>query len=193
LVEVGAIQLPLSDQRDLAEITAPDYPGERLVVCRNPLLAEERPRKRGELFDATEKKSDAIAANVRRAKKPLRGTDKIALAVGRRIDHYKMAKHFTITITDDALTFTRNAPQIAADATLDASARCAPASGPRRSMPQRLSRLTSSSPTLSAPSAASRPSTSRSARVRRIRVSMHARLLCGMAHAPSSQAHPVRR
>ena len=119
LVEVGAIQLPLSDQRDLAEITAPDYPGERLVVCRNPLLAEERPRKRGELFDATEKKSDAIAANVRRAKKPLRGTDKIALAVGRIIDHYKMAKHFTITITDDALTFTRNAPQIAAEAALD--------------------------------------------------------------------------
>ena len=106
LVEVGAIQPPLSDQRDLAEITAPDYPGERLVVCRNPLLAEERARKRGELLDATEKKLDAIAASVRRARKPLRGTDKIALAVGRIIDHYKMAKHFTITITDDALTFT---------------------------------------------------------------------------------------
>jgi hypothetical protein len=164
LVEVGAIQLPLSDQRDLAEITAPDYPGERLVVCRNPLLAEERARKRGELFDATEKKLDAIAANVRRAKKPLRGTDKIALAVGRVIDHYKMAKHFTIT--DDALTFTRNAPQIAAEATLDASTCCAPASSPRRSMPRRPSRFTSSSPTLSAPCAASRPSTSRSARVR---------------------------
>jgi len=119
LVEVGAIQLPLSDQRDLAEITAPDYPGERLVVCRNPLLAEERARKRGELFDATEKKLDTIAANVRRAKKLLRGRDKIALAVGRVIDHYKMAKHFTITITDDALTFTRNAPQIAAEAALD--------------------------------------------------------------------------
>src|SRR5215472_1176131 len=119
LVEAGAIQLSLFDQRDLAEITAPDYPGERLVVCRNPLLAEERARKRGELLDATEKKLDAIAASVRRARKPLRGTDKIALAVGRIIDHYKMAKHFTITITDDALTFTRNAPQIAAEAALD--------------------------------------------------------------------------
>ena len=119
LVEAGAIQLSLFDQRDLAEITAPDYPGERLVVCRNPLLAEERARKRGELLDATEKKLDAIAASVRRARKPLRGTDKIALAVGRVIDHYKMAKHFTITITDDALTFTRNAPQIAAEAALD--------------------------------------------------------------------------
>jgi len=119
LVEAGAIQLSLFDQRDLAEITAPDYPGERLVVCRNPLLAEERARKRGELLDATEKKLDAIAASVRRARKPLRGTDKIALAVGRIIDRYKMAKHFTITITDDALTFTRNAPQIAAEAALD--------------------------------------------------------------------------
>jgi len=99
------------------------------------------------------------------AKKPLRGTDKIALAVGRVIDHYKMAKHFTITITDDALTFTRNAPQIAAEATLDASTCCAPASSPRRSMPRRPSRFTSSSLTLSAPCAASRPSTSRSARV----------------------------
>jgi hypothetical protein len=119
LVEAGAIQLSLFDQRDLAEITAPDYPGERLMVCRNPLLAEERARKRGELLDATEKKLAAIAVRVRRAKKPLRGRDKIALAVGRVIDHYKMAKHFTVTITDDALTFTRNAAQIAAEVALD--------------------------------------------------------------------------
>jgi hypothetical protein len=119
LVEVGAIQLSLFDERDLAEITAPDYPGERLMVCRNPLLAEERARKRRELLDATEKKLAAIAARVRRAKKPLRGKDKIALAVGRVIDHYKMAKHFTVTITDDDVTFARNAEQIAAEAALD--------------------------------------------------------------------------
>jgi Transposase DDE domain len=119
LVEAGAIQLSLFDQRDLAEITAPDYPGERLVVCRNPLLAEERARKRGELLAATEKKLAAIAVRVQRAKKPLRGKDKIALAVGRVIDHYKMAKHFIVTITDDTLTFTRNAAQIAAEAALD--------------------------------------------------------------------------
>jgi len=119
LAEAAVIQLSLFDQRDLAEITAPDYPGERLVVCRNPLLAEERARKRGELLDATEKKLAAIAARVRRANKPLRGKDKIALAVGRVIDRYKMAKHFAVTITDDALTFARNAEQIAAEADLD--------------------------------------------------------------------------
>ena len=119
LVEAGAIQLSLFDTRDLAEITAPDYPGERLVVCRNPLLADERARKRGELLDATEKKLAAIAARVRRAKKPLRGKDKIALAVGAVVDHYKMAKHFAVTILDDDLTFERKTEQITAEAALD--------------------------------------------------------------------------
>jgi Transposase DDE domain len=119
LVEAGAIQLSLFDERDLAEIAAPDYPGERLMVCRNPLLAEERARKRGELLDATEKKLAALAASVQRARRPLRGKDKIALAVGRVVDHYKMAKHFTVAITDDGLTFTRNATQIEAEAALD--------------------------------------------------------------------------
>jgi hypothetical protein len=119
LVEAGAIQLSLFDTRDLAEITAPDYPGERLVVCRNPLLADERARKRGALLDATEKKLAAIAARVRRAKKPLRGRDKIALAVGAVVDHYKMAKHFAVTILDDDLTFERKTEQITAEAALD--------------------------------------------------------------------------
>ena len=115
----GAIQLSLFDQRDLAEITAPDYPGERLVVCRNPLLAEERARKRRELIDATEKKLTAIAARVRRAKRPLRGKDKIGLAVGAVINRYKMAKHFTVTITDDGVTFARGTAQIDAEDALD--------------------------------------------------------------------------
>jgi len=119
LVEAGAIQLSLFDQRDLAEITAPDYPGERLMVCRNPMLAEERTRKRGELLDATENKLFAIQVRVRRAKKPLRGKDKIALAVGAVIDRYKMAKHFVLTVTDTDLTFARNTAQIAAEAALD--------------------------------------------------------------------------
>jgi hypothetical protein len=119
LAEAGAIQLSLFDQRDLAEITAPDYPGERLVVCRNPLLADERARKRRELIDATEKKLTAVAARVRRAKRPLRGKDKIGLAVGAVINHYKMAKHFTVTITDDDVAFTRNTAQIDAEAALD--------------------------------------------------------------------------
>jgi len=119
LIETGTIQLSLFDQRDLAEITAPDYPGERLVVCRNPLLAEERARKRAELLDATEKKLAAIADRVRRPKNPLRGQDKIGLAVGAVINRYKVAKHFTITITDNDLTFARNAAQIEAEAALD--------------------------------------------------------------------------
>ena len=119
LADAGSFQLSLFDAQDLAEISSPDYPGERLVVCRNPLLAEERARKRGELLAATEKKLDAIAARVRRAKRPLRGKDMIGLAVGRVIDHYKMAKHFTVTITDDSLTFARNAAQIDAEAALD--------------------------------------------------------------------------
>ena len=89
------------------------------MVCRNPLLAGERARKRGELLDATENKLAAIAARVQRAKMPLRGKDKIALAVGRVIDHYKMAKHFTVAISDDGLTFMRKAAQIDAEAALD--------------------------------------------------------------------------
>jgi Transposase DDE domain len=119
LVEAGAIQLSLFDQCDLAEISSPDYPGERLVVCRNPLLAEERARKRHALLDQTEKKLLPIQARVRRAKRPLRGKDKIALAVGAVINRYKMAKHFDITISDDDVSFKRNVEQINAEAALD--------------------------------------------------------------------------
>jgi hypothetical protein len=119
LAEDGALQLSLFDMRDLAEISSPDYPGERLIVCRNPLLADERARKRRELLDATERKLLGIQTRVRRDKNPLRGKDKIALAVGADVNHYKMAKHFVITITDDDLTFARNSAQIDAEAALD--------------------------------------------------------------------------
>jgi len=119
LVDGGALQLSLFDDRDLAEITAPDYPGERLVVCRNPLLAEDRARKRAELLDATEAKLRPIQARVRRSRRPLRGADRIGLAVGAVINRYKMAKHFAITITDDDLTWTRKTDAIAAEAALD--------------------------------------------------------------------------
>src|ERR1700730_9342463 len=119
LVEAGAIQLSLFDQCDLAEVSSPDYPGERLVVCRNPLLAEERARKRPALLDQTEKKLLPIQARVRRAKRPLRGKDKIALALGAVINRYKVAKHFDITISDDDVSFTRNLEQINAEAALD--------------------------------------------------------------------------
>jgi hypothetical protein len=119
LAEAGSLQPSLFDERDLATITSPDYPGERLVACRNPLLADERARKREDLLVATEKKLAAIAARVHRAKKPLRGKDKIALAIGRVIDKYKMAKHFDLNITDDRFTFARNTAKIDAEAALD--------------------------------------------------------------------------
>ncbi|MGH8732274.1 MAG: IS1634 family transposase, partial [Burkholderiales bacterium] len=119
LAEAGTLQLSLFDERDLAEISSPDYPGERLIVCRNPLLADERTRKRGELLDATEQELLDVQARVRRAKRPLRGKDKIALAVGAVVNHYKVAKHFALTITDHDLTFERESEQIDAEAVLD--------------------------------------------------------------------------
>ncbi len=119
LVEEGALQLSLFDEQDLLEITSPEFPGERLVCCHNPALAEKRARKRQELLAATEKELTPIAAATRRATRPLRGTDKIALRVGKVVNHYKMAKHFTIEITDESFTFTRNTEAIAAEAALD--------------------------------------------------------------------------
>jgi hypothetical protein len=119
LAEAGPLQLSLFDQRDLAEIASPDYPGERLVACRNPQLAAERARKRAELLDATERQLARIQAQVRSARRPLRGKDRIGLAVGAVADRYKMAKHFAIAIAEDDLTFERKQDQIDAEAALD--------------------------------------------------------------------------
>jgi transposase len=119
LVEDGALQLSLFDEQDLFEISSPQFPGERLVCCHNPVLAEQRTRKRQELLAATEKELTPIAAATRRATRPLRGKDRIALRVGKVINHYKMAKHFTLEITDDSFTFTPNTEAIAAEAALD--------------------------------------------------------------------------
>ena len=119
LVEEGALQLSLFDTQDLFEISSPEFPGERLVCCHNPALAEKRARKRQDLLAATEKELTPIAAATGRAKRALRGKDKIALRVGKVINHYKMAKHFTLTITDASFTFTRNTEAIAAEAALD--------------------------------------------------------------------------
>jgi Transposase DDE domain len=119
LVADGALQLSLFDTQDLFEISSPEFPGERLVCCHNPALAEKRARKRADLLAATEKELTPIAAATGRAKRPLRGRDKIALRVGKVINHYKMAKHFTLTITDESFTFTRNTEAIAAEAALD--------------------------------------------------------------------------
>jgi transposase len=119
LVEADALQLSLFDEQNLVEIHSPDYPDERLVCCRNPALAQERTRKRADLLAATEKELDKIAAATRREKRPLRGTDKIALRVGKVVNKFKMAKHFSTEITEDAFTFDRNQDNIAAEAALD--------------------------------------------------------------------------
>ena len=119
LVETGTLQLGLFDQRDLFEIAHPDYPNERLVACRNPLLAEERTRKREALLSATEAELQKIAAACTRARQPLRGKDKIALRVGQVRNRFKMAKHFQVEIGEDSLTFARKEAQVAAEAALD--------------------------------------------------------------------------
>jgi hypothetical protein len=120
LANSGALQLSLFDQANLAEIVGhPDYPGERLVACRNPALAVERARKRQELLAATEADLAAIQAAVERDRQPLRGRDKIALRVGRKINRHKVAKHFELSFGDSSFTFARKADQIAAEAALD--------------------------------------------------------------------------
>src|SRR5438445_914447 len=105
--------------RDMAEITSPDYPGERLMVCKNPLLAEQRARKRVELLAVTENDLARIAARVQRARSPLRGAAAIGQAVGAVLGRRHMAKHFQIRITDDAFSFDQNPLSIAPEAALD--------------------------------------------------------------------------
>jgi hypothetical protein len=117
--EGGPLQPSLFDDRDMAEITSPDFPGERLVVCKNPLLAGERARKREELLSATETDLARIGTRVERAKNPLHGAADIGRAVGAVIGKRKMAKHFVIEITDQTFSFTRKQDQIDAEARLD--------------------------------------------------------------------------
>ena len=119
LVQDGALQPSLFDQRDLGEITSDAYPDERLIVCRNPLLAEERARKRQALLAVTEGKLAAIAAATQRARRPLRGKEHIGVRVGRVLARSPMGKHFTVTITETGLTYARKAEHIAAEAALD--------------------------------------------------------------------------
>jgi hypothetical protein len=119
LLESGALQLSLFDQRDMASITAPEFPGERLVVCRNPDLAAQRDRKRAELLAATEGDLTRIQTAVTRRRDPLRGTAEIALAVGAVINRHKMAKHFALDISDTSLSFARKDTEIAAEAATD--------------------------------------------------------------------------
>jgi hypothetical protein len=119
LVKGGALQLSLFDQRDMAAITSPDFPDERLIVCRNPDLAAQRTRKRQELLAATERDLARIQAAVARKRNPLRGAAPIALAVGAVIEQHKMRKHFELAITDHSFGFARKTVEIAAEAATD--------------------------------------------------------------------------
>lgn len=117
LVAEGHLQLSLFDERDLVEINSPDFPGERLVVCRNPVLAAERTRKRDELLDATEADLSRIAASVAAGR--LVREAAIGLAVGRVRDRHKMAKHFILDIGEGRFAFRRDQAAIAAEGALD--------------------------------------------------------------------------
>jgi hypothetical protein len=119
LVRGGDLQLTLFDAQDLAEITSPDFPGERLVACKNPFLEAERARKRESLLAAAEADLAKIAAACARARAPLRGKDKIAVRVDRVLSRRKVAKHFTTEITDDSFSCARDQDSIDAEAKLD--------------------------------------------------------------------------
>jgi DDE family transposase len=121
LVESGDLQLSLFDERNLAEIASDEFPGERLVVCRNPAVAAERRRKRGELLAATEAELEKVRAMVERPRGSLRAADagKIGTRAGRVVNRFKVAKHFELSISDGAFSFARNQAQIQAEAALD--------------------------------------------------------------------------
>jgi transposase len=119
LVQGGALQLSLFDQHDLAEIQHASYPGERLIACRNPLLAEERSRKRKELLEATEKQLQKIVEATQRKRKPLRGRKEIGLAVGKILGRYKMGKHFSLFIEEEGFRCERKQANIERESALD--------------------------------------------------------------------------
>ena len=119
LIKGKLVQRSLFDERDLAEITSDDFPGERLIVCRNPQLSEERARKREALLQATEKQLEPIRKATLRKRSPLRGQDEIGLRVGKIIGKHKMQKHFQLTITEKSFSFQRNNQKIKDEALLD--------------------------------------------------------------------------
>ena len=119
LLEGGAFQMSLFDDRDMAAVTSPDFPDERLIVCRNHALAAERARKREDLLQATERDLARIAAAVRRKRQPLAGKAEIGMAVGAVIGKHSMAKHFALEIADTTFAFARKTAAIAAEAALD--------------------------------------------------------------------------
>jgi transposase len=119
LVRAGDLQLSVFDTQDLAEITSAHFPGERLMVCKNPLLASERARKREELLAATERELNKIRSATQRERRRLHGKERIGVRVGRVLGRYKMGKHFRLTITDDAFHYERDVAAIQEEAALD--------------------------------------------------------------------------
>ena len=119
LASQGQIQMTLFDEQDLAEITSDDYPGERLVACRNPALADERKHHRESLLVATERALEKIVAATIRSRKPLQGKDQIGLRVGKVLGRYKVGKHFQIEISDDRFSYSRDTAKIEEEASLD--------------------------------------------------------------------------
>ena len=119
LIKTRQVAQTMFDERDLAEISSPDFPGERLIVCRNPVLAEQRQRKRQELLAATEKDLMPIVTATQRAKEPLSGAAAIGVRVGKVINGHKVGKHFITTITDDSFSFARDLDKIVAEEELD--------------------------------------------------------------------------
>jgi hypothetical protein len=200
LLNSGALQLTLFDRRDIASITSPDFPGERLIVCRNPDLATERSRKREDLLAATENDLARIKTAVERKRNPLRGTAEIALKVGEVLNTHKMKKHFDLEITDAGLSFARKTDAIAAEAATDgiyvvrtslAEDTLGDAETVRSykslSLVERASLhqdRRSARPTGVPPTGGSGPGA---------RVSLHAGLLSRMAYAPEAGADAVRR
>jgi hypothetical protein len=196
----GPLQPSLFDDRDMAEITSPDYPGERLVVCRNPLLAAERTRKRDDLLAATETELARIRARVQRSRNPLRGAAAIGQALGAVFGRRKVAKHFDTTITDDTFSFTRNHAAIAAEAALDGlyvvrtnlpPAPCDAACHGARLQGSRRGGARLPFAEDGGSGAAPGVSLDRTAGARPC-AALHARLLSRMAHAPQFGAHAVR-
>jgi hypothetical protein len=119
LAEQKSLQMSLFDRRDLAEIRSPDYPGERLIACYNPILAEDRRRTRLELLAATQAHLDVIVAATRRIRRPLRGRDAIALRIGKVIDRHRVGKHFQLTITETGFAYALDHEGIAREAAVD--------------------------------------------------------------------------
>jgi transposase len=119
LAREGVLQPSLFDQRDLAEVSSSEFPGERLILCKNPLLAEERARKRTELLAATERELAKIAAATKRPRRALRGKTRIALRVGKLLNRYHVAKHYRLAIEEQAFGYVRDEAAIAKEAALD--------------------------------------------------------------------------